>query len=136
MKTMSTDHTPPSARPRPRKDSRQRVRAAHPAAATFIQRVIPPYEMLDEEQLAGIEKHADRILQEIGMEIRGDAAALQLWKDAGADIVGDSRVIVPLGLATRIVKRSAPQEFVQHSWNPARSVTIGGRATVFAPAYG
>jgi len=92
--------------------------------------------MLDEEQLAGIEKHADRILQEIGMEIRGDAAALQLWKDAGADIVGDSRVIVPLGLATRIVKRSARPEFVQHSWNPARSVTIGGRATVFAPAYG
>jgi trimethylamine---corrinoid protein Co-methyltransferase len=136
MQAMPTDPTPPAARPRPRKDNRQRVRAVHPAAATFIRRIIPPYEMLDEEQLVGIENHAERILQEIGMEIRGDAAAIRLWKDAGADIVDESRVIVPLGLATRIVKRSAPPEFVQHSWNPARSVTIGGRATVFAPAYG
>jgi trimethylamine--corrinoid protein Co-methyltransferase len=39
-------------------------------------------------------------------------------------------------LARQIVKRSAPAEFVQHSRNPARSVTIGGRATVLAPAYG
>jgi trimethylamine--corrinoid protein Co-methyltransferase len=126
---MSTEHR----RPGP---GRQRLRAAHPAAATFIKRAIPPYEMLEEEQLVDIETHADRILQEIGMEIRGDADAIRLWKDAGAEIEGESRVRVPMGLARQIVKRSAPAQFTQHSRNPARSVTIGGRATVFAPAYG
>ncbi len=126
---MSTEHRRPGS-------NRQRVRAAHPATATFITRVIPPYEMLDEEQLVNIETHADRILQEIGMEIRGDADAIRLWKEAGAEIVGESRVRIPMGLARQIVRRSAPKEFTQHSRNPARSVTIGGRATVFAPAYG
>jgi trimethylamine---corrinoid protein Co-methyltransferase len=112
------------------------VRAVYPAPVAFIQRAIPPYEMLEEEQLVSVEHHADRILQEIGMEIRGDAAALRLWKDAGADIRGESRVHVPLGLARQIVKRSAPAEFIQYARNPDRSVLIGGRATVFAPAYG
>jgi trimethylamine--corrinoid protein Co-methyltransferase len=92
--------------------------------------------MLDEEQLVSVEHHADRILQEIGMEIRGDAAALCLWKEAGAEIRGECRVHVPLGLARQIVKRSAPAEFIQYARNAARSVLIGGRATVFAPAYG
>jgi trimethylamine--corrinoid protein Co-methyltransferase len=92
--------------------------------------------MLDEEQLVSVEHHADRILQEIGMEIRGDSEALGLWRNAGAEIRGDSRVHVPLGLARQIVKRSAPAEFIQYARNPARSVLIGGRATVFAPAYG
>jgi trimethylamine---corrinoid protein Co-methyltransferase len=92
--------------------------------------------MLGEEQLTAVEQHADRILQEIGMEIRGDPAAIRLWKDAGADIEGESRVRVPTGLARQIVKRSAPAQFIQHARNPARSVQIGGRATVFAPAYG
>jgi trimethylamine---corrinoid protein Co-methyltransferase len=133
---MSTENTPPATRPRPRKDSRQRVRPVHPATAPFIKRIIPPYEMLNEEQLVAIEQHADRLLQEIGMEIRGDEAAIRLWKKAGADIEGEWRVRVPMGLARQIVKRSAPAEFVQHARNPARSVTIGGRATVFAPAYG
>jgi trimethylamine--corrinoid protein Co-methyltransferase len=133
---MPTEDTPPTPRSRLRKDSRQRVRAVHPAAASFIKRTIPPYEMLDEGQLVVIEQHADRILEEIGMEIRGDAPAIRLWKDAGADIEGESRIRVPTGLARQIVKRSAPAEFTQYARNAARSVTIGGNATVFAPAYG
>jgi trimethylamine--corrinoid protein Co-methyltransferase len=127
---------PPSERPRSRRDRGHRVRPAHPAAAPYIKRVIPPYEMLDEEQLCAVELHADRILEEIGMEIRGDSDAIRLWREAGADIERDTRVRVPAGLARQIVKRSAPAEFIQHARNPARSVMIGGRATVFAPAYG
>ncbi|HEY4443719.1 MAG TPA: trimethylamine methyltransferase family protein [Steroidobacteraceae bacterium] len=132
---MSSDETPVPARPRTRRDSRHRVRAVHPAVAPFITRVLPPYEMLREEQLVAIEAQADRILQEIGMEVRGDAAAIQLWRDAGAEIEGE-RIRVPTGLARQIVKSSARAEFIQHARNPARSITIGGRATVFSPAYG
>jgi trimethylamine---corrinoid protein Co-methyltransferase len=92
--------------------------------------------MLSSELLEEIEDHADTILQEIGFEIRGDADAIRLWRDAGASIEGESRVRVPKGLARAIVRRSAPAEFTQYARNPARNVTIGGRATVFAPAYG
>jgi trimethylamine--corrinoid protein Co-methyltransferase len=35
-----------------------------------------------------------------------------------------------------IIQASAPREFTQHARNPARSVQIGGRNTVFVPAYG
>lgn len=122
--------------PRQRRDRGPRVRVAYPPPVPFITRLIPPYEMLDEEQLLLIERHADRILEEIGMEIRGDEVAIALWRDAGAKIEGERRVRVPLGLAREIVKRAAPGEFVQHARNPERSVTIGRRATVFAPAYG
>jgi len=113
-----------------------RVRATHPAAATFITRAIPPYEMLDEEALALIEHRADQLLEEIGLEIRGDADAIRLWREAGADIENDCRIRVPRGLARAIVSRSAPPSFTQHARNPARSVKIGGRCTVLAPAYG
>src|ERR1700722_3799566 len=113
-----------------------RVRAAHPAAAPFITRAIPPYEMLSEEALASIEDHADRLLQDIGFEIRGDAEAIELWRKAGADIEDDCHVRIPKGLARSIVRRSALASFTQHARNPARSVTIGGRCTVLAPRCG
>jgi len=113
-----------------------RVRATHPAVAPFITRAIPPYEMLSEDALATIEDHADRLLQDIGLEIRGDADAIRLWHEAGADVEDNCRVRVPKGLARSIVRRSARASFTQHARNPARSVTIGGRCTVLAPAYG
>ena len=92
--------------------------------------------MLSEELLARIEEHADILLEEIGLEIRGDADAHRLWRDAGAEVVDGCRIRVPRGLARAIVQRSAPASFTQHARNPARNVTIGGRATVLAPAYG
>ena len=92
--------------------------------------------MLNEEALALIEEQADQLLEEIGLEIRGDLDAIRLWRAAGAQIENDCRIRVPKGLARAIVRRSAPASFTQHARNPARSVTIGGRSTVFAPAYG
>ena len=51
----------------------------------YITRKVPFYEVLNEEDLTLIENNADTILQEIGVEFRGDQEALDLWKDAGAD---------------------------------------------------
>jgi trimethylamine--corrinoid protein Co-methyltransferase len=101
---------------------------------TYIKRKIPLYEVLDEEGLALIEKNADTVLEEIGIEFRDDAEALKLWKDAGADIRGE-RVRFPKGLPRSILE-TAPSTFTQHARNPARSVEIGGKGTVFAPVYG
>ena len=101
----------------------------------FISRKIPVFELLGEEGLAICEENADTVLQEIGIEYRDDAEALQIWKDAGADVDG-VRVRCPKGMCREIIRKSAPATFTQHARNPERSVEIGGDATVFAPVYG
>ena len=101
----------------------------------YITRNVPVYDVLDEEGLALIEKNAGTILQEIGVEFRGDAEALQIWKDAGADINGE-RVRIPKGLCKKLIQDNAPAEFTQHARNPQSSVRIGGKNTVLVPAYG
>jgi len=134
---MSEEAGAPGRRVRPSaRDARKAQRAVPPAGPAYLTRVIPPYELLSAEGLEAVERHADRLLEEIGIEIRGDAEAVGLWRAAGARIENDWRVHVPAGLARRIVRDSAPGEFTQHARNPARSVRIGGSHTVFAPAYG
>ena len=101
----------------------------------YITRKVPFYEVLNEDGLSLIENNAETILQEIGVEFRGDQEALDLWKDAGADIDGE-RVRIPKGLCKKLVQDSAPAEFIQHARNPERSVRIGGKHTVLVPSYG
>ena len=113
---------------------RQRAAARAYAVIAGVERKIPTYELLGEEGLARIEAAADTILHEVGIEFRGDEAALRLWRDAGADVAGE-RVRFPAGLLRSVLK-TAPSEFVQHARNPARSLRIGGDHVVFAPAYG
>ena len=116
--------------------ARQAARAhAHAARTPFLTRTMAPFEVLSEEGLSLIEHNADVILQEVGLEFRGDPEALRLLRDAGADVQGE-RVRFPAGLCRSIVQASAPRTYVQHARNPERSVTIGGMNTVFAPNYG
>ena len=75
-----------------------------------------------------------RILEEIGVEFRGDAEALALWREAGAKTAGE-RVRIPRELAMDRLAL-APAQFTQHARNPARSVEIGGPNLVLAPVYG
>jgi len=101
---------------------------------TYIKRKIAVYEVLDEEGLALIERNADTVLEEVGIEFRDDQEALDLWKAAGADVKGQ-RVHFPKGLPRSLLK-TAPPVYTQHARNPARSVEVGGKGTVFAPVYG
>ncbi len=124
---------------RARANGRDAKRAARAARAgnsvPFITRAVPYYEVLGEEGLSIIERNADTILEEVGIEFREDPEALELLRQAGATISGEL-VRFPRGLCRAIIQRSAPREFTQHARNPARSVQIGGKHTVFAPAYG
>ena len=45
----------------------------------YITRKVPFYEVLNEDGLSLIENNAETILQEIGVEFRGDQEALDLW---------------------------------------------------------
>src|ERR1700740_2053821 len=95
------------------------------AFVPFITRKIPYYEVLSRDGLELLERNADTILEEIGIDFRDDAESLRLWKDAGADVQGE-RVRFPRGMCREIVRRSAPREFTQQARNPARNVVIGG----------
>lgn len=98
-----------------------------------LHRRIPVYEVLNAEGLELIHDASCRILEEIGIEFR-DAEALAIWRDAGADVVGE-RVHIPSRLLMELVAR-APASFTLHARNPERSVEIGGEFTAFAPNYG
>ena len=115
---------------------RQAARLSHQVERVpFLTRTLPPFEVLNEEGLSLIEQNADTILEEVGLEFRGDPEAIRLLKDAGADVQGE-RVRFPRGMCRQIVQATAPKVFTQHARNPANSVQIGGMATVFAPNYG
>ncbi|WP_420452592.1 trimethylamine methyltransferase family protein [Ilumatobacter sp.] len=115
---------------------RSAARAAHaPAAPAYLTRSIPPYRITSEESLETIEANADTLLAEVGIEFRNHPRSLELMRDAGCDVDGE-RVRFPRGLCRSIIREHAPSTYTQHARDPARSVRIGGDATVFAPNYG
>jgi trimethylamine---corrinoid protein Co-methyltransferase len=119
------------------REARRRERSSHDHShlhRPYITRNIPTYDILGEESLQAIERAADRILAEVGIDFRDDPEALSLWKRAGAKIE-DLRVRFEPGMLREILA-SAPREFTQVARNPANSVRIGGRNVVFSPAYG
>lgn len=125
---------------RQRRSTRRRQISGAPddrqkSAEAFLTRNAPYWEVLDEDALARIEDAADELLQEVGMEFRGDSEVLKIWKDAGADVKGET-VRFPKGMLRRIIRATAPSEYVQHARNPERSVRIGGKHAVFVPCYG
>ena len=109
--------------------------AVETPAMPYITRKIPCFEVLDEEGLILIENNADTILEEVGIEFRDMPEALDLLKQGGAEIDGVTARF-PRGLCRSIIQASAPREYTQHARNPARNVQIGGKNTVFVPAYG
>lgn len=118
------------------RDGRRASRSSAQAPAQpYITRTMKPLEICSEEGLAQIEDNADRILEEVGIDIRNAPRAIELFKAAGAHVDGE-RVRFPRGMCREIIQKSAPAVYTQHARNPARSVQIGGDATVFAPNYG
>lgn len=101
----------------------------------FLERQLTPVEIIDEDGYAIIERNAETILCDIGLDFRDYPSALKLLADAGADVTGE-RVRFPRGMCREIVQASAPATYIQHARNPARNVEIGGKNTVFAPNYG
>ncbi|MFU8777500.1 MAG: trimethylamine methyltransferase family protein [Roseovarius sp.] len=102
--------------------------------ARYIERNIPNFEVLTEEALEIIEANAETVLEEVGVNFVENPAALERWRNAGADVQGE-RVRIPRGLARQLCA-TAPSRIIQHARNPARTVEIGGKSLVLAPVYG
>ena len=116
--------------------ARQALRShAQYESVPFLTRTLSPLEVLSDESIALIEQNADTILERTGMWIRDYPSALELFRNAGAEVEGE-RVRFPRGLCRSIVQATAPRQYTQHGRNPIRDVEIGGMNTVFAPNYG
>lgn len=120
-----------------RKRRRGRGKPGNPTAnrgGGAFRRNIRRYELLDDGALAEIESQADWILKEIGVEFRGDARALALFRDAGASVDG-VRVRFDPGHVRQLCA-SAPEEFTLCGRDAAHNVVLGGDHLAFMPGYG
>ena len=106
-------------------------RPAGPAGP--LRNTLGPYEPFSSDKIDALERHADRILDEVGIEFWGDAEALELFRDAGARVEGELVRFEP-GLAKELCS-TAPTSFDLHG-RDGRSITVGGNHVVFLPAYG
>ena len=117
------------------RQARQRRRASVEQPSTgAVARRIPTSELLNPDELDQLEAHADWILDEIGVEFRGDAEALALFREAGARVDGE-RVRFDPGHASALCA-SAPNEFVMHGRDPRHAIRVGGNAVSLVPGYG
>ena len=72
------DAANPATETRARRErGKRRDPSAKPLGVPFIVRNIPPYNILEEEGLVRVERTAERILAEIGIEFRDDPVAIE-----------------------------------------------------------
>jgi trimethylamine--corrinoid protein Co-methyltransferase len=94
---------------------------------------MPRYEPLSEEALATLERGAERIATEIGVQF-DHPRALELFREAGQTIEGEVVRFDPGFLREQAAL--APSVFTMHARNPERNVTVGGDNMIFCPAQG
>ena len=115
------------------REGRRQLRAAPTVAFPTLVRKIPVYDIVPAEAIELIHDESCKILEEVGIEFR-DAEAAAMWKAAGTDVDG-YRVRIDRAQLMDLVGK-IPPEYTMHARNPARSVTVGGRNSIFVPMYG
>ncbi|MEI8702963.1 trimethylamine methyltransferase family protein [Mesorhizobium sp. ISC15] len=116
------------------RDARQKMRSEK--AVTYsppMERGLPYMDLLSPDELLRLHNYSMQILEEIGIEFRDDEA-IELWRAAGAGVI-DQRVRIDRNHLLELVAK-APEYITVHARNPAKTVTLGGRKTIFTPAYG
>ena len=132
---MSETASAAAREPRRGREARRTARAhrSH-ASVPYITRKIPLTEMLSEEGLETIERNAETLLQEIGIEFRDFPARARSLSQRRLRHQGRAGALSARPGASAL--RHPPAQYMQHARNPERNVLIGGDAMVFAPNYG
>ena len=94
---------------------------------------LPLTEPMDGEQIERIDRASLDILEDVGVVFRDDIA-LEDWRRAGADIRGE-RVHLDRALVKSLIS-TIPSTITLHARNPEKSVTLGGRQSIFVPMTG
>jgi len=98
-----------------------------------LTRNLPYTEPLDEEQIHKIDCASMSILEEVGVDFR-DPIALEHWRQAGAKIDGE-RVRLDRAMVRELIS-SIPETITLHARDPAKSVQVGGKHSLFVPMTG
>lgn len=104
-----------------------------PVYLPTLNRKVGPIDLLGPEGVQKIHNAAMTILETTGIEFR-DPVALADWKKFGADVEGE-RVRIGRDMLMELIS-SVPDEWGYAARNPARSLRVGNRNSVFANAYG
>ncbi|MER8441239.1 trimethylamine methyltransferase family protein [Mesorhizobium sp. M1312] len=116
------------------RDARQKLRSDRTVTwLPPLERGLPYMDLLNQDDLLRLHNISMQILEEIGIEFRDDEA-IELWRSAGADVSGQ-RVRIDRNLLLELVAK-APETFTVHARNPAKTIRLGGRKSIFVPAYG
>ena len=100
-----------------------------------LDRGLPYIDILTPEQMERVHSEILKLLAEVGCVFR-DPEALSMWNEAGADVdFPTERVRFDPDFLMGLVSH-APSEYTMLARNPERSVTLGGRKTIFTPSYG
>jgi trimethylamine---corrinoid protein Co-methyltransferase len=94
---------------------------------------MPRFEPLSDEALATIDRGAERLAAEVGVQF-DHPRALELFRAAGQTVDGTTVRFDPGFL--RAQADLAPGEFALRARNPARDLVVGGDHMVFGPAQG
>ncbi len=127
------DSVPEGASERRRRSGGRRERSTEPTAPPQPQwrlhrRPFAPTRVVSDDRLEAIHEASLAVLRDTGMDFL-HPRALELWRQAGADIDGD-RVRFDPELITDLVGQ-APHEFTLHAPNPAHNIQLGGDHVVF-----
>jgi trimethylamine--corrinoid protein Co-methyltransferase len=95
--------------------------------------IIPPYALLEPENVMKIHAASLEILSDVGIDFY-DAEARDILQQHGVKLEGDTAFFDREQITEYVAK--APSTFTQQARNPARNVIIGGNHICFAPVYG
>ncbi|WP_147112921.1 trimethylamine methyltransferase family protein [Tateyamaria sp. syn59] len=98
-----------------------------------LKRGLPLVEPMDAEQIARIDDASMGILEDVGVMFR-DPIALADWKQAGADVRGET-VHLDRGLVRDLIA-SIPSNFTYVARNPANNLPFGNDHAIFVPMTG
>ncbi len=116
------------------KSPRSAIQIIEPIAAK-LENKWPPVEVLSAEQLERIIDAGHRVLEEVGIEIRGQKAR-DMFREHGAMVDDDSQMVRIGRDVTEAYLAHAPERFVLHARNPARHMEVGGNVVNFGPVSG
>ncbi|MBT4872573.1 MAG: trimethylamine methyltransferase family protein [Marinovum sp.] len=94
---------------------------------------LPNCDVMDGDQVDRIDAASMDILENVGVQFR-DQIALEDWKKAGADVVGEM-VYFDRGLIRELIA-SIPTDFIYFARDPNKNVSLGGRNAIFVPMTG
>lgn len=133
---MAEASTTPTARRRGRRARRIDRTEVTQRFLPELHRGIPYLDLLMEEQEEIVHDATMDLLEGTGIEFRDDEA-IEMWRAAGGDDVriDGHRLQIDREFLLSLVA-TAPSEYTMVARDPGRTVSLGGRKSIFTPAYG